>query len=229
MSQTVAPGKQYRWFDYVRLSGTSAACWLDEYRRCQPVVKQILHPLEVLRRGDVDTGCRMIEQAGDALASLAVADPSLRLVMDRWYYGVLGYAHYCRELYDEADLAMAQAQEALAAALEERNFLLVMADDAFELILHRARIARNRQRWDEMWEHSERALAIREGRQPYFVLRDGTSIWISTIARFFDSLPVPERSQPLVPHVQDVETRRRNTEQSIRGIVRFRGFVIEYP
>ncbi|HEX2093809.1 MAG TPA: hypothetical protein VHG28_15510 [Longimicrobiaceae bacterium] len=229
MSKTAAPDKQYHWFDYVRLSGTDGACWLEEYRRWQPVVSQILQPLEFLRRGEVAAGCEMLDRAGDALSSVEIKDLSLRLVMDRWYYGVLGYSYYCRELYDEADRAMVQAQEALATALREHDFLLVMADDAFELNLHRARIARNRQRWGEMWEHCGTALAMREGTLPYYPSRDGSSVWISTIVEFFDSLPVPKQSQPLVPHLQDLDERKRNTERSIRGIVRFRGLVIEYP
>lgn len=151
----------------------------------------------------------------------------MRAMLERGYLGVLGYRHYARGEHEEADRAMVRAWEVFAAALERCPFLVVLADDAFDLRLHRARVARGRRRWDEMRAHAEAAVAMREGRLPYHVFPDGTAVTVGTLAAFLDALPVPASAQPLRPHLQDEALRRENTERSIRAVYRLPGWVIE--
>lgn len=229
MSQSADCTPRYHWFDFVQMSGAEGRRFIAEYRRVQPLVKQILSPLELLRGGELETGCERLARAGDALAACELEDPSLHALLRRWYLGVLGYAHYAREEFDAADACMARALDALADAVRLRDFMLVMADDAFELVLHRARIARNRRRWAEMWQHLDTGDALRHGRQPYGELGDGSPVWVSTLVDFLDALPVPPEAQPVLARLQDAAQRTHNTESSIRAIVRLPGFAIPHP
>jgi len=229
MSHTAPCPPRYRWFDLVKMTGADGRRWVAEYARVLPLVNQLLAPLEVLRRGDLQGGGEMVERAAEALATTRVEHASLAALLDRWYLGVAGYGHYAREEYDQADDCMRRAVERLGDALAQHGFLVPMADDAFELILHRARIARNRRRWSEMWAHLDHAAALREERRPYATLPCGTPLVTSTLAGWFDALPVPAEAQPLAPHLQDPAERRRNTQGSLRGILRLSGFAIPYP
>lgn len=230
MYQTHAsPSPRYRWVDLVALSGDVAGEWMEEYRRHAPVAAQAVGSLDPLRRGDLDTGRRMLERTWDDLCSADVSDASVRCVLERWYYGVLGYYHYCRSAFDEADRAMLCAHEVMERAFGERDFLLALADDAFELRVHRARVARSRCRWDEMREHATAALGMREGRVPYYVLADGRRIWVSTILDFLRSLTITDEVRPAVAHLLDDAERERQTERAIREVYRLSGFVIQHP
>jgi hypothetical protein len=229
MSQSTPCPPRYRWFDMVKLSGAEGRRWVADYARVQPLVNQLLAPLELLRKGDLRTGGEMLETAAEALHATAVEHASLGALLDRWYLGVAGYAHYAREEHDQADACMRLAMERLGHAVAEHPFLMTMADDAFELVLHRARIARNRRRWSEMWEHLETGAALREDRRPYAVRPDGQPVMLSTLREWFAALPVPAEAQPLVPHLQDPAELRRNTQGSLRGILRLSGFAIQHP
>jgi hypothetical protein len=229
MSQSADCVPQYHWFDFVQMSGTEGRRWVEEYRRVQPLVKQVLNPLELLRAGELETGSERLARAGDALAAREFESPSLRALMERWYYGVLGFAHYARDEHDAADACMARALDALADAVRRSGFLLVMADDAFELVLHRARIARNRRRWAEMWQHLDTGDALRHGRRPYGEFGDGSPVWVSTLVEHLDNLPVPPEAQPVLRRLQDADERRATTESSIRAVVRLSGFAIPHP
>jgi hypothetical protein len=231
MVQTAASPSvsSYVWFDLVSLSGGEGVRWCEEYRRYEPVTTQIMESVPMLRRGELAEGGRLLDRAWDALGSLEVPERSVRSVVERWYYGALGMYHYRRADFDEADRVMVRAHDLMAEAIGRRSFLLALADEAVELRLHRARIARNRQRWAEMWEHIEAARAMREGGAPYYVLDDGTPVWLSDVTSFLDSLPVPEEARPIKPHLQDAVQRRQDTERFVRDVLRIPGSVIHAP
>lgn len=230
MDQTSASGPpRYRWVDLVALTGDTASPWMEEYGRHEMVARNSVASLAPLRRGDLQTGWRMLEEAREELDAMEVADPSVRCVLERWYYGALGYYHYSRRSYDEADQAMVRAYELMGQAFDLHNFLLGLADDAFELRVHQVRVARSRCRWREMEAHVEAAVGMREGRVPYYTLRDGRTIWVSTIVDFLRSLPINDRVRPVVAHLLDDQERQRHTERSIREVYRLQGFVIQHP
>ncbi|HEU4558188.1 MAG TPA: hypothetical protein VFS20_10075 [Longimicrobium sp.] len=229
MSQSTPCPSRYRWFDMVRMSGAEGRRWVAEYARVQPLVTQVLAPLEVLRKGDLATGGEMLERASEALQGTCFEHASLRAMVERWYLGVEGYAHYTRNEYDQADACMRGAVERLGDALAEHAFLMPMADDAFMLVLQRARIARNRRRWAEMWEHLDTCAALRDDRRPYAALAGGTPLMLSIMVDWFGALPAPAHAQPLVPHLQDAYERRLNTEFTLREVVRLSGFAIPHP
>ena len=220
---------KYSWEEIVRLSGAEGSRWMDDFDRYAPVTEPIERAVTCLRKhGAFAEAQAALATARRAMAVLNDADGAVRSVLERRYYGALGYYHYCRGDFDEADRVMEQGYGVMVDAIGRRRFLLAMADEAVDLRLHRARIARNRHRWAEMRTHIDTAWAMREGELPYYVLPDGTSICIGHVTEFLDSLPVPEAKRPLVPHLQDAQRRRRDTDRHIREIVRLPGMVIQH-
>lgn len=223
------PEARYTWEEIVRLSGAEGSRWVDDFGRCAAVTKPLERAVTCLRlRGALAEADAALATAREGIAALEGADGALCAVLQRQYCGALGYYHYWRGEFDEADHVMQQGYGVMVDAIRQRRFLLAMADEAVDLRLHRARIARNRHRWAEMRMHLDAAWAMREGELPYYVLPDGTSIGIVHVTEFLDSLPVPEAMRPLVPRLQDAEHRRRDTDRHIREIVRLPGLVIQY-
>lgn len=217
-----------QWNDLVPLSGEDGCRWMTEYQRCRPVTVPILSVIPILRRGDCETGARILAEAWESFGTMEVPDHSVRCVVERWYYGALAYLHYCRKEFDDADRVMVQAGGVMGEAVARRHFLLALADEAVEISFHRARIARNLRRWRVMREHIDEAWAMREGEIPYYVLPCGTSVWLRDVNEFLDSLPAPEGGGPLLPELQDPVRRRQNTDRHVRDILRIPGFVVQH-
>lgn len=226
---TACKESPYAWYDLVRLTGGEGARWVDEYSRLNPQMAQIMAAVGVLRRGELDTGEAMLAEAWGGVCAAEVADLSILDVAERWYLGALGYAHYCRGQLDHADRLMARGGEALARAIHHRPFLLGIADEAVELVMHRARIARNGRRWGEMHAHIDRAWGMRRGTVPFVVMPDGTAVCLFAVQRWLEDLPLPADAQPVRPHLQQDDSARQSTERFVRDVLRLPGFVIQHP
>lgn len=217
--------RKFEWYDIVRLSGDDGCRWMDEYRRHQQVNGRIADSLTVVRKGDVRTGGEMLATAWDELSRAEIGDAATRSVLERWYYGALGYYFYAQASYDEADEAMTRAETVVAGALGRWDFLMFLADEAVDIRMHRARIARNRQQWRLAREHIEVARAMRLGRQPYYVLPNGFTVEAAQIRDFLNALPVPG-GELVAPHLQSEAAALRSLELFEREIYRIPGFVI---
>jgi hypothetical protein len=217
------------WFDLVSLSGDEGRRWREQYGRFDSVAKGIMGSVPLLRRGEIDTGARMLKDAREQLSAMDVGDESILSVMERWYLGALGMYHYRLAEFDEADRVMARAHEHMVDAVTRRGFLVVLADEAVELRLHRARISRNRQRWAEMWDHISAARAMRAGGEPFYVLRDGRSVWLSDVREFLEALPAAPEQRPVKPNLQDPTQCRQDIDRWIRDVLRIPDSVIHAP
>ena len=153
-------------------------------------------------------------------------DPSISSAADRSYYGALGYHFYSQRAFDEADDSMGRAQLAVVQTVDRRRWTMGLAYDCLEFELHRARIARDRCRWDDMREHAEATAAMRAGRRPFCVLSDGAQVGLLDLRRFYGSLPLTEEDRELVGRL--VEEPPREGERFVRAMFRLSGFVIEY-
>lgn len=228
MAQTITyPRRQFEWHDIVRLCGSEAQDWMTEYTRYRPLTRAIAESLEVNRGGDLAAGTALLERAWEELAALEIGDPSIRAVIERWYFGALGYSLYRRGRYDEADAAMAAGEQRVMGVLR-RWFLIFLADEAVDFHMHRARIARNQQRWKAMREHMAIARGMRAGKYPYHVADDGSTVSVADVRAFFDALPVPEGATLIAPHLQDPSHGTRDLDDTAREILRIPGMVI-YP
>jgi hypothetical protein len=216
--------RQFEWYDIVRLTGEDGCRWMDRYNRHRELVSMIADSLPLLRRGDIQQGERMLACADEILTDSHFEDPAIRAVAERWFYGALGYCLYVRRDFDAADAAMARAHEAVAGALDH-DFLIFLADETVDFRMHRARIARERQRWRELRDHVEVALAMRAGEIPYYTLPTGRTVHIEDVRAFLNGLPVEEGAL-VAPHLQVETESRRNIEVFAREVLRIPGFVI---
>ncbi|HEX6039513.1 hypothetical protein [Longimicrobium sp.] len=226
---TACNERPYAWYDLVGLTGDEGSRWVAEYSRLNGEMALILDAVPLLRRGRLDEGRSMLDQAWDGVRAAHVADVSVLDVAERWYLGAVGYDHYCRGEMEAADARMAGAVRAVARAVARRPFLLGLADEAVELTVHRARIARNACRWSEMHAYVDQALGMREGTVPYLELPGGGSVNLADVQGWLESLPVPAHAQPLRPHLQRPDERRRSTDRFVRDVLRLPGFVIQHP
>ncbi|HET6231935.1 MAG TPA: hypothetical protein VFE05_17820 [Longimicrobiaceae bacterium] len=218
---------RYMWFHFVRRTGADGEAWLDEYRRIG-LGNATVDAVNLMRAHRLDEGYALLESVRDGMEALADGDPSQRSVLERWYYGVLGYYFYCMSSFPEAHAAMERAQVAVAEAVGLRPFLHPLVVDCYEFRLHRARIARNQRRWAEMWEHVDAARTMMHGRQPFCVLDDGTPVGIESVKDFYRSLGLDDAERAAVAHLVDDEVRHRSFEGAVQVACRLPGFVIPY-
>jgi hypothetical protein len=226
MAQThVYKRRQFEWYDVVRLCGPEGEAWMDEYQRFRGIPLAIARALEVNRKGDLATGTALLDQAWDDLQAAGIGDPTITAVIERWYYGALGYSQYRLERYEEAEATMCRGQQVVMGALP-KWFLVFLADETVDFHMHRARIARNQQRWGALREHLAIARAMRAGTVPYHVTEDGRAVDVDDVRAFFAALPVPEGVTLIAPHLQDPAFGTRDLDLIEREILRIPGMVI---
>ncbi len=226
MAQThVYKRRQFEWYDVVRLTGPEGEAWMDEYQRYRHIPAAIAKALEVNRKGDLAAGTALLEQAWDDLQGAGIDDPTIVAVLERWYYGALGYSQYRRERYEEAEATMCIGQQVVMGALP-KWFLVFLADETVDFHMHRARIARNQQRWGVLREHLAIAREMRAGTVPYHVTDDGQVVDVNQVRAFFAALRRPEGVSLIAPHLEDPDFGTRDLDLIEREILRIPGMVI---
>jgi len=226
-----AQNEVHEWPHFVALSCDEGRRWVKEYRRpeCLELTRWIGQALAWLRRGRVDDGCELLVRAEERARALAALSPSLRHVLDRFYYGALAYLHYCLEDFDTAQELLERSDDAVRAAIEERRFLLPLAVHCHEFCLQHARIARSRRRWQEMREHIARSRAMMQDRLPLCVPRDGAAVYVATVAEFYRSIPgLSAEELAALRDLLDDGRRLELFERFVAGLYALRGPVIPY-
>jgi hypothetical protein len=226
-------GEPFEFNHFVALSGEDGRRWAAEYQqpRCQQLVLTTKRALLELRAWDVESGRALLDEARSALGSNRDAPPSVLFVLRRWYYGVLAFFQYCVEDFGAAGESLSRAHEAIASAIGEHRFLLPLANHCYELRLHHARVARNGQRWSEMWDHIEQARGMADGRLPLCSLPDGTPVALSALAAYYGSLEAAlgaEEKEFLAGQV-DPDQRLWRFGFYVQSLCIIPGFVIPYP
>ena len=226
--QTPGEPKIGSWLRFVAASCEAGRYWCDQYRQeeYKALERGAFHALVLLRKGKVEAGCFILASVESSLRNVQPMPASILCILERWYYGILAYAHYCCEKFDEAMQALDQADGAVSAAIELAPFLVTFADHCFEFRLQRARIARNRRRWQEMRHHIEGARKMIEGQQPFCVLSDGRAIYRQTVREFCASLPLPPEENVGPGLAKDVEARLKDFDQIAAGLYAGPGLVI---
>ncbi|HEX2202863.1 MAG TPA: hypothetical protein VHG91_06185 [Longimicrobium sp.] len=221
----------YGWPYFARLSGEEAARWVDEvYRPYFPLSELSQEALLLMRLRRLDEGSERLVRLRAAIDAMEGADPAVRSVVERWYHAALGYYFYCREAFGEADEAMARARDAVADAIGRRPFLVPMAYDCFGFSLHRARIARNGRRWDEMEAHMDEVRGMLRGALPFCVLADGTGVRLADIQAFYRALPpIADEAREAIADVLDDGARRKRASSKFLEMYRIPGVCIPYP
>jgi hypothetical protein len=221
------------WLGFVRRSCAEGARWATEYEQVVPIQQTCQDAVEVLRRRGLEEGSALLRRAHDELCGMDGdgMPPSVRAVVDRWYYGAIAFYHYARQEYDLAEHYMDVAHDTVVHALEQSgDWLMPLALDCYEFEMHRARIARERPSWPALRRHADRAAAMRDGRIPLCRLGDGTAVGLGDVQRFYRALPdLTDEERELVASIVDDDLSRLQAERSIRTVLRLPGFVIQYP
>lgn len=222
------PEGTYDWLYFAAKSGEEGRAWSAGYQRFDALEVASIRALEQLRAGDLDGGAATLAGMRRGLDA-ADAAPSMRSVLERWYYGVLGFLHYRREEFAAAETAMIAAFEAVRAAVARRRFLLLLANHCHEFTLHRARISRNQRRWAEMEEHLALARGMMTDRLPLCHLADGTPVFFTTLTDYYLALPLDDDERTWLGGLLDRESRLRQFDRFVENIYLQPGFAIPYP
>jgi hypothetical protein len=218
------------WLHFIRKTGDDGRRWAEAYAQHRNVAHLCDEALTLLRRRRTAEGRALLEAAGRARAALADAAPSIRSVMDRWYYGVLGYYLYTVDAYDQADQVMRQAADAVADAVGREPFLLPLAYHCHEFYLHRARIARNRMRWVEMREYVDEVRGMMESRVPLCSLADGTAVTVGDVQGFYRAFePLTDEERAGCRTLVEDGALMAGFDRFVRTMYRVPWAVIPYP
>lgn len=220
------PRRADAWLLFVRRSGAEGRRWAEGYARFEGIAAmngECLALLHARRWEEGDAALRRFRAAVDA----AGADPATRDVLERWYEAVDGYRLYCLGAFAEADAAMRRASDAVARAVGRVGALLPLVTHCHEFRLHRARIARNRRCWAEMWAHVDEVRGMFEGCRPFCRLPGGGEVGMAEVERFhrgLRGLDADERAA--ADHLLDAGERMRDFDRFVRRMTRIPGFVI---
>jgi hypothetical protein len=149
----------------------------------------------------------------------------------RWYYSVLAYYFYCRKHFDLAVDAMDAAQEAVLKAFEQCKFLLPLLQICEECLLQKARIERERGRWEAMEAHIGEITDICTGKQPLHCTASGQKIYRSDVNAYFrnlNNLTDVDLQTPQMHMATDEEYSRNLQQIMIGSLYIVPGFVIPY-
>jgi hypothetical protein len=218
------------WLHFASRASPAGRDWAAEYMRYASYVELTIQALELMQRGQTDKGAVLLEQFARFLGTFTNMLPSIRAVMDRWYYGVAAYYNYCIRDFNAASKAMFTANEAIVQALSQEDFLILLAVHCQEFCLHQARIARNDKNWEKMYGYLDQARAMTEDQLPLCKTQDGQPIFFSSISSFLHSLgPLSLSEQESVRYLVQIHERRKAFEKFVSRLMRIPNFAIQYP
>lgn len=209
------------WLHFAARSGREGREWAEGYRHHAGKLELGHRALTNMRRGDLERGRTLLQEFVGQVEEVSGESASVRAVLDRYRHGIEGYYFYCRGEFDAAERAMRLAHDAVARALGRANWLLVLAVHCQEFCMHRARIARNRQRWPEMQGCISQARAMMSDRLPLCETEGGGKIWWSALRPFFNTLaPLTDEEARAADPLLNPPERERLFDQFVRGMLR---------
>lgn len=183
-----------------------------------------------MREGRLEQGEEFLREFIEQVEGVCGEPTSVRAVLDRYRHGIEGYYFYCRGEFDDAERSMRFAHDAVARALGEAGWLLLLAVHCQEFCMHRARIARNRRRWPEMQSCISQARAMMSDRLPLCETEDGRKIWWSGFEPFFAArAPLSDEEARVADTLLNPQERERLFDQFVRDMLRSSGTGGRYP
>jgi hypothetical protein len=211
----------FDWLHFVERSGPEGRGWAEQYRRHAAKMEIGKRALEHLRGGRAEQGGELVREFVGQVEGVCGEPASLRAVLDRFRHGIEGYYFYCRGDYDGAEQSMRLAHDAVARAIGEADWLLLLGVHCQEFRLHLARIARNRRRWPEMQSCISQARAMMYDRIPLCETDDGRKIWWSDFEPFFAALsPLTDEEAGVANSLLNPQERERAFDQFVRSMLR---------
>ena len=219
------------WLHYVERSGPDGQRWASHYRHFSHLERSSAQALGRLHKGELRRAEKDLHRLRRRLGKLALPRPSIGFVLHRWYHGVRAFADYRGGHFEEADRQLSEAEAAVTRALAADPFLMPIANHCHEFQLHRARIARNRQGWGDMWRHVERARRMVGDEEPLCRPADREPVFFASLGEFFLALPggLDPLDRKQLAGLIDPAHRTELFDSFVRSILRLPGFLIAYP
>jgi hypothetical protein len=218
------PGKKQdcNWLHFAIRTGPEAREWAEGYQRHFDKLELGTSALTHFREGHLESGEGLLREFIDQVEGVPATEPaSLRAVLDRFRYGIEGYYFYCKREFAPAQHSMRLAHDAVARALSTADWLLLLAVQCQEFLMHQARIARNEHRWPRMQACISQARAMMSDRSPLCETEDGKKIWWSSFQPFFDALePLTAEETRYARTLMDPQERERLFDQFVRSMLR---------
>lgn len=222
------PGR-YGWLHFVGRSGEEGRRWATAFRRPEHVeiLRAAAGSLARLHQHDVPGGRDLLLRTEEGLRGLDGISASVRFALEAVHHPLRAYYHYAIGELDEAGEHLDRADEAIAAAVGQERVLLPLAHHGSEFRLHRARIARNRRRWEEVHRYIAETREMMEERRPLCVLEDGTPVTLGTLETFHAAIPgLTDSERAFLSGLFNRELRLRLFERFVARIYTQPGFVI---
>ena len=105
VAQIFNPRAGRNWFAFVSLWSKDGHKWVLQYRHseCWDLMMMTFRALENLRERRTEEGRTILDEIQAGLANLSTPSPSLRHVVERYYYPALAYSYYCLDQLEEAE------------------------------------------------------------------------------------------------------------------------------
>lgn len=222
------PGR-YGWLHFVGRSGEEGRRWAAAFRRPEHVeiLRAAAGSLARLHQRDTAAGRDLLLRMEEGIQGLDGISPSVRFALEAVRHPLRAYYHYALGELETAAEHLDRADEAVAAAVSQERVLLPLTQHGSEFRLHRARIERNRRRWDEMHRYIAETREMMEERRPLCHLADGTPVTLGTLQDFHAAIPgLTDSEQTFLRGLFDRELRLRLFERFVARICTQPGFVI---
>lgn len=217
------------WLHFAERASSQGRRWAHEYSRHASKVETSNRALLLLRQGRLEEGFALLEELSAQMKAMSHEQPSIVAVLERWYHGVSGYYFYCKGEFSQARKSMWFAEEAVARAIGEAEWLLMLAVHCQEFCLHQARIAGGQRNWAQMHATVQEAREMTLERIPLCRLRDGREVSFADFRRFFAAIgPLDAEETAVAAKVVNLDYRLRLFDQFVRSMFRKLGGVIDY-
>jgi hypothetical protein len=219
------------WFSFVLRHNEEARCWVLEYRESESweLMMATFQALKLLRGRNAIDAFAVLNEVSEGLALLRDARPSIRHVVERYYYPVTAYGYYVLREFDAAEQCLDRAAVAVAAAISHDRFLVPLADICLDFSYQKARVARSRQNWRAMKQHLDHVKSMLDGHAPLCELPGGIGIVIGNLQDYYATIPLNEEERLSLAELLDSDVRLRMFQRTCSGICILPEFVIPYP
>ena len=209
------------WLHFAERSGREGREWAEKYECHRPTAELGTRALLKMREGQLDQAKELLQEFVGKVEAVREGPASIRAVLDRYRHGIEGYYFYCRQEFSAAEKSMLLAHDAVARAINDADWLLLLAVHCQEFCMHRARIARNQHRWPRMQACIREAREMMSNGLPLCEMEDGRQIWWSNFQPFFDSLaPLNEDETRIANELLNPQERERLFDRFVRGMLR---------
>ena len=113
---------------------------------------------------------------------------------------------------------------------QRSHFLLPLADACHEFCLHHARIARNQNRWQDMFARIADVRGMMANQAPLCVLSDGRKIDYDTLTEYYRNIgDLDPADQEEIEPMLTKSGRLELLDSFIRRMLALPNFAIQYP